>query len=119
MQENGKYFIFVFSAIYVKEFFVPRHLGTLVWCAEAGTVRTTLTHSWSTQQNQRDTLGNHSPGSEDAEEDENSWEDVAETKFERDVETVGEGGGGEDTHTLVWCYLKQLDNTTHISKTNI
>ena len=49
-----------------------------------------------THQDQGDPLGHHGAGPEDAEEDEDGWQDVAETQLEGDVESVGEGRGGQD-----------------------
>ena len=40
----------------------------------------------------------NSPWSEDAQEDEDSWEDVAETEFECDIQTVGQRSCGHDAH---------------------
>ena len=37
-----------------------------------------------------------SPWSEDAQEDEDGWEDVTETEFECDIQTVGQWCGGHN-----------------------
>ena len=53
-----------------------------------------------THQDQGDPLGDHGAGPEDAEEDQDGRQDVAETQLERDVEGVGEGRGGQDADRL-------------------
>ena len=53
-----------------------------------------------THQDQGDPLGDHGAGPEDAEEDQDGGQDVAETQLERDVEGVGEGRGGQDADRL-------------------
>ena len=81
--------------------FLPRHLGTLVRSGEDSSRGAALTDCGGSHQYQGDPLGHHRPGSQQAEEDEDGGQDVTEGEFEGDVESVGERGGGEDTHRLL------------------
>ena len=66
-----------------------------MWGGEDSTGGAALTDSKGPHQYQRDPLGHHSPGSQQAEEDEGGGQEVAEGELEGDVESVGEGGGGQ------------------------
>ena len=69
-------------------------------CGEDGPGGPALAHGRVTHQDQGDALGDHSAGPEDAEQDEDGGQDVAEAQLEGDIEGVGEGGGSEDAHSL-------------------
>ena len=69
-------------------------------CGEDCSRGPALANGWVTHQDQGDPLGDHGAGPEDAEEDEDGRQNVAETQFEGHIEGVGEGRGGQDADRL-------------------
>ena len=55
-----------------------------------------LTHSWLACEDEGDTLGHHGPGVEQAQEDADGGEEVADDELEGHVEAVAVVVGGED-----------------------
>ena len=68
-----------------------------MWGGEDSTGGAALTDRRGPHQYQRDPLGHHSPGSQQAEEDEGGGQDVPQDQLEGDVESVGGRVGGQDT----------------------
>ena len=68
-----------------------------MWSSQYCTRWSALTDSWLAREYEGDTLGYHSSWAEEAEEDADSREEVADDEFECYVETVAMVVGGENT----------------------
>ena len=68
-----------------------------MWSSQYCTRWSALTDSWLACEYERDTLGYHSSWAEEAEEDADGREEVADHEFECCIETVAMVVGGEDT----------------------
>ena len=83
----------------------PGHLRALMRPGQNCPRWSTLTHSWLACEYEGDTLGHHSSWAEEAEEDTDGGEEVADDELECHVETIAEVVGGEDTEGITLGYV--------------
>ena len=71
-----------------------------MWPGQYGSRWTTLAHSWLACEYEGDALGYDSAWAEEAEEDTDGGEEVADDEFECYIETIAEVVGGDDTEGI-------------------